>query len=119
MKDTLFGSVPACLFLALVLVCGTANSQNQMGGITQPINGTTPSGVMTGTTSNTDAAGELTLSGGMATYTFTKTYQSHPICTANSESSNSPVRIVYNGVTSVSFMGTGADLISYTCIART
>lgn len=75
--------------------------------------------IATLTASNTDLAGELTNSGSASTYTFTGTYTSHPICTANDLTSIAAVKVTYTGTTSVTFTTAGAtDVIEYQCIGR-
>jgi len=72
-----------------------------------------------GVAGNVDGAGEATLAGGSFTWTFTGgPYTTHPICTANDETALAPVRPTYTGVTSVTFLGTGTDVIGWHCDAR-
>ena len=72
-----------------------------------------------GTSSNTDLNGELTAVANAATYSFTGTYGSHPICVANDETSSNPVKVTYTGATSVTFTTSGAtDVVSYMCHGR-
>ena len=74
--------------------------------------------IFNGTASNTDSAGELTLAGGTVTYTWASIYASHPICNANDSTATNPVRVTYTGVASVTFLGTGTDVVDYTCVGR-
>lgn len=72
-----------------------------------------------GVSSNTDFDGELTNSGGTSSYSFTGTYASHPICTANSLTNIAAVKVTYTGTTSVTFTTAGAtDVVEYHCIGR-
>jgi hypothetical protein len=75
--------------------------------------------VNSGSSSNTDLSGTLTLSGGTAAYTFAQTYASHPACVASDETSISPVKVTYTSTTSVTFTTSGAtDVIDYICHGR-
>lgn len=72
-----------------------------------------------GTSSNTDFDGTLTMSSGTATYTFTGTYVSHPTCTASDETSIAAVKVAYTGIVSVTFTTSGSsDVIDYHCFGR-
>ncbi len=70
-----------------------------------------------GTASNTDSLGQLSLSSGTASYTFTGSYTISPICTASDTTATNPVR-VNASTTSVTFTGTGSDVINYLCSER-
>lgn len=71
----------------------------------------------TGTASNTDVAGQLTLSAGTASYTFAGTYTSAPICTATDTTAANAVKV---GVTTgaLTLTGTTTDVIDYVCAGR-
>jgi hypothetical protein len=72
-----------------------------------------------GVSSNSDLNGELTASSNTASYSFTGTYTSHPICTASDETSRNAVQVTYTGTTSVTFTTSGsADVVSYQCTFR-
>jgi hypothetical protein len=74
--------------------------------------------VATGTTSNTDLAGFLTLSGGTQTYTFSATYATAPVCTATDTTAANVVKASAS-TTVLTITGTGTDVVSYICIGRT
>jgi hypothetical protein len=88
-----------------VLVGGAAGIQ--LGGST----------VRSGSASNTDLDGKLTLSSGTASYTFTGTYTSAPICTANDTTALNPVQVSATATT-LTLTGTGTDVINYICMGR-
>lgn len=71
----------------------------------------------TATTLNSDAAGQIVLSGGNGNYTFSGTYATPPICTASDTSAKSAVRVTTT-TTGLSVIGTGSDTINYICIGR-
>ncbi len=71
----------------------------------------------TGTASNTDVAGQLTLSAGSATYTFAGTYTSAPICTANDATAAAAVKASAT-TTVLTVTGTGTDVVNYQCVGR-
>jgi hypothetical protein len=71
----------------------------------------------TGTASNTDAAGKLTLSSGSATYTFTGSYASAPVCTASDTTGANAVKVTTT-TTALTLTGTGSDALNYECMAR-
>jgi hypothetical protein len=72
-----------------------------------------------GVSSNSDLNGELTASSNTASYSFTGTYTSHPICTASDETSRNAVQVTYTGTTSVTFTTSGStDVVSYQCTFR-
>jgi hypothetical protein len=73
--------------------------------------------IATGTTSNTDLAGILTLSGGTATYTFTATYVSPPFCVANDTTATNAVKASAT-TTVLTLTGTSADVVNYICVQR-
>ena len=74
--------------------------------------------IATGTTSNTDLAGFITLSGGTGTYSFTATHVTNPVCTATDTTAVAAVQAVAT-TTVLTVNGTGTDVIAYTCIGRT
>jgi hypothetical protein len=74
--------------------------------------------VATKTTSNTDLAGFLTLSGGMQTYTFSATHATAPVCTATDTTAVNAVQASAS-TTVLTVTGTGTDVVSYICIGRT
>jgi len=72
---------------------------------------------ITTTTANSDLAGTLTLSGGVATYTFITTYAHSPVCTASDVTAVAAVQVSATaGVLTIH--GTGTDQVNYICIAR-
>ena len=72
----------------------------------------------TGTSSNTDLAGTLALSGGTATYTFTATYLTAPLCIATDSTATNAVQASAT-TTVLTLTGTGTDHVTYHCIGRT
>lgn len=75
--------------------------------------------VQSGSASNTDFSGELTMSGGTNTYSFTGTFTSHPECIGTDQTSISAVKVTYTGVASVTFTTSGgSDVVSYVCGGR-
>jgi hypothetical protein len=71
-----------------------------------------------GTTSNSDIAGQITLSGGSATYTFGKSYASAPICVATDTTATAAVKVTTT-TTTLTLAGTGSDVVNYICMGRT
>jgi hypothetical protein len=71
----------------------------------------------TATAVNTDAAGQIVLSGGSGSYTFSGSYTIPPICTANDTSARSAVMVSTTN-TSLTVTGTGSDTINYICVGR-
>lgn len=95
-------------------VLGVVNNDSVVLG---KVGGTVSIG--SGTSSNTDLDGTLTMSGGTATYTFSGSYGTHPMCTASDETSIAAVKVTYTGVVSVTFTTAGAsDVVDYHCLAR-
>ena len=76
--------------------------------------------ICTGTTSNTDLTGQLTLSTGTASYSFTASpgYVSAPRCVATDTTALNPVQVTVSTST-LTITGTGSDVINYICIGRT
>jgi len=76
--------------------------------------------ICTGTTSNTDLVGQLTLSTGTASYSFTASpgYVSAPRCVATDSTAANPVQVTTTTST-LTINGTGSDVITYICIGRT
>lgn len=71
----------------------------------------------TGTASNTDSAGQITLSSGAGSYSFSGTYTSAPICTATDATGANAVKAAVT-TTTLSLTGTSSDVINYVCVAR-
>lgn len=94
-------------------ILGTANTFTQ----TQTFTGTGIP-IATGTTSNTDLAGFITLSGGTGTYTFVATYASAPVCIATDTTAVAAVQATAT-TTVLTVNGTSTDVIAYHCIGRT
>ena len=74
--------------------------------------------IATGSASNTDLAGSITLSGGTGTYTFSATYVTTPICTATDTTTAAAVKTSAS-TTVLTITGTGTDVVNYICIGRT
>jgi hypothetical protein len=73
--------------------------------------------IRTNTASNQDMAGQLTLAGGTASYTFGQTYTSAPVCVATDTTAANAVKIAVTA-TALTITGTGTDVIDYLCIGR-
>jgi hypothetical protein len=73
--------------------------------------------VASGTSTNSDLNGELTLKGGSASYNFHGHYTTPPVCIANDTIAAAPVRVQATR-TSLTLTGTGADVITYICMGR-
>src|ERR1035438_3023800 len=71
----------------------------------------------TATADNTDTAGQIVLSGGIGSYTFSGSYTIPPICTASDTSAISAVKISATN-TGLTIMGVGSDTINYICVGR-
>jgi hypothetical protein len=73
-----------------------------------------------GTASNTDSVGEITLTTGSGSQTFTGTYMSRPECFIHDHTTpandHTNTFVVTN--TSITIAGTGTDVIGYGCILR-
>jgi hypothetical protein len=78
---------------------------------------TTFNQIVTGVANNTDVAGQLTLTSGTATYSFSGQYTSAPICTASDTSAQSAVKVTTTATT-LTLTGTGSDVINYICVGR-
>jgi hypothetical protein len=89
----------------------SAQLKFQNGNLTQQILSST------GTSSNTDVAGQLTLSAGTASYSFLQTYRSAPICTATDTTSLNAVRASVT-TAALTLTGNGADTVNYICWPR-
>jgi hypothetical protein len=74
--------------------------------------------VATGTTSNTDLSGFITLSSGSGTYSFSTTHATTPVCTATDTTATNAVKASAS-TTTLTITGTGTDVIAYICIGRT
>lgn len=71
--------------------------------------------IITGTASNTDLAGKVTLSTGSGTYTFAGTYATAPVCVATDTTAVNAVKAA-TSTTVLTLTGTGSDVIAYHCI---
>jgi hypothetical protein len=74
-----------------------------------------PTTIWTGTASNTDLAGRVTLSGGSATQALTGPYSTPPIVTCSDTTALAAVKCVAS-TTAITFTGTGTDVINYILI---
>jgi hypothetical protein len=73
--------------------------------------------VRTGTASNTDFAGQLTLANGTASYTFAAAFTSPPIVVLTNTSSLNPLQVTVTK-TGFTVTGTGADVVNYIVVGR-
>src|SRR5262249_36754550 len=71
----------------------------------------------TGTALNSDAAGQIVLSGGIGSYTFSGIYVTPPVCTATDTSAKSALKVSTTN-TGLTLTGTGSDTINYICVGR-
>jgi hypothetical protein len=104
--------------------CGTYNvlyfngaTGDQFGcinGTMSPI----PAREWTGTASNTDAAGFITLASGAGTYTFASTYLTGQVCVASDTTAANAVKASAT-TTVLTLAGTSTDVIAYQCVKRT
>jgi hypothetical protein len=74
--------------------------------------------IATGTTSNTDLAGQITLSTGAGSYTFTATYATAPIVVCTDTTALVPVKCSAS-TTAITITGTASDVINYIVVGRT
>lgn len=74
--------------------------------------------IRTGTSSNTDLAGKLTMSAGTGTYTFTGTYSIAPICIIQDDTSFSGLLTKTVSTTTLTVTAGTSDVIDYICIGR-
>jgi hypothetical protein len=72
--------------------------------------------IATGSASNTDPAGKLTLVAGTATYTFTNTYLTAPICISKDLTTSTNATNETVTTTTLTLTGTGTDQVKYICI---
>ena len=105
-------------------VCGTYNVAyyNYLtGDMWYCVNGglqAFPSRLRTGTSSNTDLAGFITLSGGAGSYTFANTsYAVAPVCTATDTTAANATKASATA-TVLTVGGTSTDVLAYTCVVR-
>jgi len=71
----------------------------------------------TDTARNSDAAGQIVLSGGTGSYKFSGSYATPPVCTASDTSATNVVEVSTTN-TGLTVMGTGSDTINYICVGR-
>jgi hypothetical protein len=106
----------------------TKNSQNiaVFGNLARPPMSDSPSSAFytdlqtslrSGSTANTDLAGQLTLVNGVATYPFKGRYNSPPICTASDTSAAHPVRVT-TSTAGLAVAGTSGHVINFICVVR-
>lgn len=74
--------------------------------------------ISTGTASNTDVAGHLTLVAGTVVYTFAATHTAAPNCVATDNTAIAAAQTVTT-TTTLTINGTGTDVVSYVCIGTT
>jgi hypothetical protein len=72
--------------------------------------------IATGSASNTDPAGKLTLVAGTATYTFTNTYLTPPICISKDLTTSTNATNETVTTTTLTLTGTGTDQLKYICV---
>ena len=73
--------------------------------------------IASGTTSNSDLNGKITLSSGAGSYSFTATYTNAPTCVASDTTALDPVKAA-TSTTALTLTGTGSDVIAYVCIGQ-
>lgn len=74
--------------------------------------------IRTNTSSNSDLAGQVTLSGGTASYSFANGYATAPICTATDTTAKNATQVVVT-TTTLTINGTSTDVIDFICVGRT
>jgi hypothetical protein len=137
--DNLFGHTPVLLGTFASCTTGTltfqAAASNSSFGTTDPIrflqfipfgpvsnSATVPDytaqAIRSGSSSNTDLTGRITLSGGTATYNLTETYTSAPNCLTADVTTPANASSVSESTTVLTFTGTGTDVIKYQCNGR-
>lgn len=79
--------------------------------------GGTGHSIQTGTASNSDLAGQVTLSGGSGTQALAGTYTSAPIVVCSDTTAVNAVKCVAS-TTTITITGTGTDVINYITIGR-
>jgi hypothetical protein len=88
------------------------------GQFTVDLNGNTKlASISSGVSTNTDLNGILTLSSGTASYTFTGTYTSAPVCVASDDTAIAAVKVSVTSTT-LTVTGTTTDAVSYICSGR-
>ncbi len=76
-------------------------------------------GVNTGNSSNTDLAGILTASGGTASYSFTGTHATAPVCIVQDDTTLASLLTKTVSTTTLTVTTTGAtDSVSYICVGK-
>jgi hypothetical protein len=76
-------------------------------------------GLRTGVSTNTDLAGRVTASGGTATYTFTGTYITPPVCITQDDTTIASLLTKTVSATTLTVTTSGAtDTVSYICAGR-
>ena len=118
-----FGSVAGTITNnAACGMIGAMNGTSQIGSL--KVNGGlqfTPAAtgqLGTGTASNRDLAGQLTLSTGTATYNFLGSYGTAPICTCSDVTAANACK-ASSTTTVLTVTGTGSDVVNYHCVGRT
>ena len=74
--------------------------------------------VRSGSASNTDITGRVTLSVGTGSYSLGQTYTSAPNCLCNDVTTPGNACSVSESTTTLTFTGTGTDVVKYVCIGR-
>jgi hypothetical protein len=78
---------------------------------------TVPKTIRTGTASNTDVAGSLTVGGGgTVTYTFTQTYATAPICVSNDTNAVPLITGASASTTVLTITGNAGHVVTYQCV---
>lgn len=111
-------SIPGCLDTGQSTTGGIPTSDTSgVLKVSGPITGTSFTGtsISSGTASNTDLAGRLTLAGGTISRTFSGTYTTAPVCVANDNTALQPVQVTTT-TTALAISGTGTDVVSYICV---
>ncbi len=74
--------------------------------------------VRSGVSSNTELTGRITLAAGTATYTLVGVYASAPNCITSDATTPANASSVSESSTTLTFTGTGTDVIKYICAGR-
>ena len=100
-----------------VTSAGTITSTENFVAPSLGTSGSAPQ-IRSNSASNSDLAGQLSLSGGTGTYSFANAYATAPVCVGSDTTAVNAVKVTTT-TTTLTITGTGTDVVSYICIART
>jgi hypothetical protein len=93
------------------------NGDTNISGALSAADGIISDRLRSGTSSNTDLAGQLTLCSGSASYRFSGEYTSAPICTCTDTTTAAACTIAAS-TTMLTITGRGSDVVNYVCVGR-